>query len=92
VLPRSVENRVLRIIGPKRVEVRGKWRNLHNKELNDMYSSPNIVRLIKLRKMRWAGHVAFMGKRRCIYRVLVGKHEGKRPLRRPRHRWRIILR
>jgi len=82
------ENRVLRIIfGPKRDEVRGEWRKLHNEELNDLYCSPNIVRVIKSRRMRWAGHVARMGEGRGVYRVLVGKPEGKRPLVRPRRRW-----
>jgi len=81
------ENRVLRgIFGPKRDEVTGEWRKLHNEELNDLYS-PNIVRVIKTRRMRWAGHVARMGEKRDVYRVLVGKPEGKRPLGRPRRRW-----
>jgi hypothetical protein len=65
----------------------GDWRRLHNEELNDLYSSPNIVRVIKLRRMRWAGHVARMGEEREAYRVLVGKPEGRRPLGRPRRRW-----
>jgi len=81
------ENRVLRIFVPKRVEVIGEWKKLHNKEPNDLYCSPNIVRVIKSRRMRWAGHVARMGERIGVYRVLVGKSEGKRPLRRPRRRW-----
>jgi len=82
------ENRVLRrIFEPKRDEVKGEWRKLHNDELNDLYSSPNIVRVVKSRRMRWAGHVARMGERRDVYRVLVGKPEGKRPLGRTRHRW-----
>ena len=68
------------------------WRKIHNKELTDLYSSPNIVRVIKWRRMRWAGHVACMGERRGVYRVLVGKHEGKRPHRRPGVDGRIILR
>jgi hypothetical protein len=72
--------------------VTGKWRKLHNEELNDLYSSPNIVRAIKLRRMRWVGHVARMGEERGVYRVLVGKPEGKRPLGRPRCRWEKILR
>ena len=77
------ENMVLRrIFRPRRDEVTGEWR-LHNEELNDLYSSPNIVRLIKSRRMRWAGHVACMGEERGVYRVLVGKPEGKRPLGRP---------
>ena len=65
----------------------GERRRLHNEELNDLYSSPNIVRVIKLRRMRWAGHVARMGEERGLYRVLVGKLEGRRPLGRPRRRW-----
>ena len=82
------ENRVLRrIFGPKRNEVTGEWRKLHTEELNDLYSSPNTVRVIKSRRMRWAGHVACMMEGRGVYRVLVGKPEGKRPLRRPSRRW-----
>jgi len=85
---RVFENRVLRrIFGPKRNEVTGKWRKLHYKELNDLYSSPNIVRVTKSRRIRWAGHAARTGERRGIYRILVGKPGGKRPLGRPRHRW-----
>jgi len=76
-----------RIFGPRRDEVTGEWRRLHNEELNDLYSSPNIVRVIKSKSMRWAGHMALMGEKRGVYRVLVGKPEGKRPLRRPRRRW-----
>ena len=72
--------------GPRRDEVTGEWRRLHNEELNDMYSSPNIVRVIKSIRMRWAGHVAHMGEDRGVYRVLVGKPEGKRPLGRSRCR------
>ena len=82
------ENMVLRrIFGPRRDKVMGEWRRLHNEEPNDLYSSPNIVRVIKLRRMRWAGHVAHMGEERGVYRVLVGKLEGKKPMGRPRHRW-----
>ena len=84
------ENTVLRrIFGPRRDEVRGEWMRLFNEELNDLYSSPNIVRVIKSRRMRWAGHVARMGEERGVYeyRVLVGKREGRRPLGRPRRRW-----
>ena len=82
------ENGVLRrIFGPKRDEVTGEWRKLHNEELNDLYSSPNIVQVIKSRRMRWAGHVARMGEMRGVYRVLVGKPEGKRSLGRTRSRW-----
>jgi len=84
---RVFKNRVLRrIFGPKRGEVTGEWRKLHNEELNDLYCSPNIVWVIKWRRMRWAGHVAHIGERRGVYRVLVGKPGGKRPLERPRHR------
>ena len=82
------ENMVLRrIFGPRRDEVTGEWRRLHNEELNDLYSSPNIVRVIKSRRMRRAGHVARMDEERGVYRVLVGKPEGRRPLGRPRRRW-----
>ena len=82
------ENKVLRrIFRPKRDEVTGEWRRLHNEELNDLYSSPNIVRVIKSRRMRWAGHVACMDDERGLYRILVGKPEGKRPMGRPRCRW-----
>jgi len=85
---RVFENRVLRrIFGPKGDEVTGDWRKLHNEELNALYSSPNIVWVIKSRKMRWAGHVARMGEERDVYRFLVGKPDGKRPLGRPRCRW-----
>jgi len=70
---RVSENRVLRIFGPKRDEVTEEWRKLHNKEFNDLYCSPNIVWVIKSRRMRWAGHVAHMGERRGVYRVLAGK-------------------
>jgi len=84
---RVFENRLLRgIFEPKRDEVTGKWRKLHIAMLNDLYSL-NIVRVIKSRRMRWAGHVARMGERRGFYRVLVGKCEGRRPLGRPRRRW-----
>jgi hypothetical protein len=82
------ENRVLRmILGPKRDDVTGVWRKLHNEELLDLYSSPSIIRIIKSRRMRWAGHVARMGEKRNAYRLLVGKQEGKKPLGRPRRRW-----
>ena len=82
------ENMVLRrIFGPRKDEVTGEWRRLHNEELNDLYSSPNIVQVIKSRRMRWAGHVARMGEERGVYRVLVGKPEAKRPLGIPRRRW-----
>jgi len=76
-----------RIFGPRRDEVTGEWRRLHNEELNDLYSSPDIVRVIKSIRMRWSLHVARMGEERAVYRVLVGKPEGKRPLGRPRRRW-----
>jgi hypothetical protein len=82
------ENRVLRkIFGPKRNEVTGEWRKLHNKELHHLYSSPSIIRIIKSRRMRWAGHVARIGQKKNAYRLLVGKPEGNRPLGRPRRRW-----
>jgi hypothetical protein len=81
------ENRVSRrIFGPKRDEVTREWKKLHNEELNDLYCSPNIVRVIKSRRMRWEGRVARLGERRGVYGVLVGKPEGKRPLGRPRRR------
>ena len=85
---RVFENRLLRrIFGPKRDKVTGKWRKLHNEELNDLYALPNIVRAIISRRMRWAGHVARMGEGRGVYRVLVGRFERRRPLGRPRRRW-----
>jgi len=85
---RVFEIRVLRrMYGPKRDEVTGEWRRLHNEELNDLYSSPVIVRVIKSRRMRWAGHVARMGEGGSVYRVLVGKPEGKSPLGRPKLSW-----
>jgi len=88
---RVFENMVLRrIFGPSRDEVTGEWRRLHNEELNDLYSSPNIVRVIKSRRMRWAGYVARMSEERGVYRVLVGKPEGKKPLGRPRPRRRWV--
>jgi hypothetical protein len=84
---RIFENRVLRrIFGPEREEDRS-WRKLHNDELHNLYSSPNIVRVINSRRMRWAGHVACMGEGRGVYMVLVGRPKGKRPLGRPRHKW-----
>jgi len=76
-----------RIFGPKGDEITGEWRKLHNEVLTDLYSSPNIIWVIKSRRMRWAGHVARMGERRGVCRVLVGKPEGKRPLGRPRRKW-----
>jgi hypothetical protein len=85
---RVFENRVLRIIfGPKRDEVTGEWRKLHNEELHKLYSSPDIIRQIKSRRMRWAGRVARMGEERKVNMVLVGKPEGMRPLGRPKRRW-----
>jgi hypothetical protein len=89
---RVFENKMLRrIFGPKREED-GSWRKLHNDELHDLYYSPNIVRVIKSRRMWWARHVARMGEVRGVYRVFVGRHEGKRPLGRPGRRWKITLR
>jgi hypothetical protein len=76
-----------RIFGPKRDGVTGGWRKLHNEELHNLYSSPSITRIIKSRRMRWAGHVARMGEERNVYRLLVGKPEGRIPLGRPRRRW-----
>ncbi|KAJ4436832.1 hypothetical protein ANN_16964 [Periplaneta americana] len=85
---RVFENKVLRkIFGAKRDEVTGEWRKLHNTELHALYSSPDIIRNLKSRRLRWAGHVARMGESRNAYRVLVGRPEGKRPLGRPRRRW-----
>jgi hypothetical protein len=76
-----------RIFGPKRDGVIGQWRKLYNEELNDLYPTPNILRVIKSRRMRWAGHVARMEEGRGVHKVLVGKPEGKRPLGRQRRRW-----
>jgi hypothetical protein len=82
------ENRVLmRIFELKRGEVTGQWRNLHNEELHDLHSSPSIIRIMKARRMRWAGYVARMGEKRNSYRLLMGKPEGRMPLGRPRRRW-----
>jgi hypothetical protein len=82
------ENRVLRrLFGPKRDEVTGEWRELYNEELHNLYSSPDIIRQVKSKRMRWTGHVACMGEERKVYKVLVGKPEGKRPLGRSRRRW-----
>jgi hypothetical protein len=84
---RVFENGVLRIFGPKRDEVTGGWRKLHNEELHNLYSSPNIIRIIKSMTIRWTRHVTRMGAKRTAYRVLVGKSEGKRLLGRPRRKW-----
>ena len=90
---RVFENRTLRrILGPKRDEVTEEWRKLHNEELNDLYSSHNIVRVIISRRMRWAVHVARMRERRGVYKGLVGKPVRKRPLGRPRRRWENNIR
>jgi hypothetical protein len=85
---RVFKNKVLRrIFGPKKGEMTGGWRKLHNEELRDFYSSPSIIRIIKSRRMRWAGQVARIRENRSAYTLLVGKPEGKRPLGRPRRRW-----
>jgi hypothetical protein len=83
----SENRRLRRIFRLKRDEVTGGWRKLRNEELHSLYSSPSIIRMIKSRRMRWAGDVARMGEKRNAYRILVGKLEGKRPQRRPRRRW-----
>jgi len=83
---RVFESRVLRIFVPKSDEITREWRKLHNEKLNDLYSSPNIVWVLKSRRMRWAGCIVCMGERRGLYRLVMGKPEGKRPLGRPRHR------
>jgi hypothetical protein len=82
------DNGVIRIFGPERDEITGDWRRLHNSKLNDLYCSPDIVWVIKSRRMRWAGHVAHMRERRGAYRILIGKRREKRPLGRPRRRWK----
>jgi len=85
---RVFQNRKLRrVFGPKRDEVKGEWRKLYNDELKELYSTPNILRVVKSRRMKWAGHVARMGEGRVVYSVLLGKPEGKKPLGRPRRRW-----
>jgi hypothetical protein len=90
---RVFENRILRVIfGPKRDEVTGEWRKLHNEELHNLYPSPDMIRQVKSRRMRWAGHVARMGEERNVYRVLIGKTEGGRPLGRPMRRWKDGIR
>jgi hypothetical protein len=82
----------VRIFGPKRDEVIGEWRKCYNEELHILYLSQNVIRQIKSRRMRWARHVARMGEKRKVYRVLVGKSEGKRPFGRPRHKWQDGIR
>jgi hypothetical protein len=89
---RKFENKVLRrIFGHKREEVAGGWRRLHNEELHNLYASPNIIRVIRPRKMRWAGHIAAMGGMNA-YSILLRKPEGKRPFGRPRHGWEDNIR
>jgi hypothetical protein len=88
----SEERFRIRIFGPKGDEVTGEWRKLDDEELHNLYSSPNIIRQVKSRKIRWAGHVACMGEERKVHRVLVGKSEGNRPPRRPRSRWEYEIR
>jgi hypothetical protein len=89
---RVFENRVLRrIFGPRRDEVTGERRKLHNEELNDLYSLLNIVRVVKSKRISWAWHVARMGEERGVHRVLVGKPEGERPLGRTRRRWEVNI-
>jgi hypothetical protein len=78
------ENRVLRILGPKRDEVIGGWRKLHNEERHSLYSSPSVIRMIKSRRMIWSGHLARIGEKRNAYGILVGKSDGKKPIGRPR--------
>jgi hypothetical protein len=90
---RVFENRFLRrTFRPKRDEVTGEWRKNQNEELHILYSSPNIIRQIKSRRTRWEGHLARMGKGRNVYRVLLGKPQGKRPLGRPKRRWKVGIR
>jgi hypothetical protein len=81
------EEHRLRMFGLKMDEMMGEWRKLHNEQLHDLYSPQSIIRIIKLRRKRWAGQVARMGEKRNAYRLLVGEPEGKRPLGRPRRRW-----
>jgi hypothetical protein len=85
--PTLFKNKVLRIFGPKKVEMIGGWRKLHNEELHNLKSSPRLIRMIKARRVRWAGHVARMGEMRNLCRILVGKGEGIRPQGRPMRRW-----
>ena len=86
------ENKVLRkIFGAKKDESTTEWRKLHNAELHALFSSPNIIRSLKSRRLRWAGHVARLEQSRNVYRVFVGNREGKRPLGRPRRRWEVVL-
>jgi hypothetical protein len=87
------ETRVLRrIFEPKRIKVTGEWRKWHSEELHNLYSSPNIIRQITSRRMRWAGHVARRGEERKLYKILVGNTEGRRPLGRPRRGWKDGIR
>ena len=90
---RVFENKVLRkIYGPKRDEMTGEWRRLHNEELHGLYDSPDVVRIMKSRRLRWSDHVARMREKRRLYSIVVRKPEGKRPLARPRRRWEDNIR
>jgi hypothetical protein len=86
-MPEPVFMKLVMYVIPKRDEVTGGWRKLHNEELHNLYSSPSKIRMIKSRRMRWAGHLAQMGQKRNAYRIFMRKPEGRRPLGRPRCKW-----